>query len=220
MPSTLYDSSLKDDKKSEKLKGSILEGTVLVPCDLIRQGKALVRIPALGQEVWARLTGPGGGKDSGNFYTPKKDTEVLVGFSDNDPNSAYIINGLWNTNDNPPISNNPLDVSTKRIIKTGVKEGIGHEIEFDDGVNQSVTITTSTRQKIVLDKEKIELSTLGSTVKVTLDLTKQTVSIQAPQIEIGGSKTAVLKLSAAKIEIGSQLTTDQTIIKGRKVMIN
>jgi len=217
MPVTLFDSGLKDDKKSEKLKGSILEGTVLVPCDLIRQGKVLIRVPALGQEVWARLSGPGGGKDAGNFYTPREDSEVLVGFSDNDPNSAYIINGLWSTGDNPPISNNPLDVSTKRVIKTGVKAGIGHEIEFDDGINQSVTITTSTRQKIVLDKEKIELSTLGGTVKVTLDLAKQTVSIQAPQIEIGGEKTASIKLSAVKIEIAAKTLNT---ITGKPVMIN
>jgi uncharacterized protein involved in type VI secretion and phage assembly len=217
MPITLFDSGLKDDKKSEKLKGSILEGTVLVPCDLIRQGKVLIRVPALGQEVWARLSGPGGGKDAGNFYTPREGGEVLVGFSDNDPNSAYIINGLWSTSDNPPISNNPLDVSTKRVIKTGVKAGIGHEIEFDDGINQSVTITTSTRQKIVLDKEKIELSTLGGTVKVTLDLAKQTVSIQAPQIEIGGEKTASIKLSAGKIEIAAKTLNT---ITGKPVMIN
>lgn len=219
MSSTLYESGIKEDSKSEKLKGSILEGVVLVPCDLLRQGKALVRIPALGQEVWARLSGPGGGKDAGNFYTPREDSEVLVGFCDNDPNSAYIINGLWSTGDNPPISNNPLDVSTKRVIKTGVKAGIGHEIEFDDGINQSVTITTSTRQKIVLDKEKIELSTIGGTVKITLDLAKQTVSIQAPQIEIGGATTATLKLSAAKVEIGD-MKTISTTIKGKFVYIN
>jgi len=217
MPITLFDSGLKDDKKSEKLKGSILEGTVLVPCDLIRQGKVLIRVPALGQEVWARLSGPGGGKDGGNFYTPNEGSEVLVGFSDNDPNSAYIINGLWGTSDNPPISMNPLDVSTKRVIKTGVKAGIGHEIEFDDGINQSVTITTSTRQKIVLDKEKIELSTLGGTVKITLDLATQKVSIQAPQIEIGGEKTASIKLSAVKIEIAAKTLNT---ITGKPVMIN
>jgi uncharacterized protein involved in type VI secretion and phage assembly len=219
MPITLYESGLKEDKKSEKLKGSNLEGIVLVPCDLLRQGKALVRIPALGQEVWARLSAPGAGKDAGNFYTPREDDEVLVGFTDNDPNSAYIINSLWSTGDNPPISKNPLDldVTTKRVIRTGLKGGIGHEIEFDDGVNQSITITTSTQQKIVMDKEKIELRTIGGTAKITLDLAKQTVSIQAPQIEIGGTKTVSLKLSASRIEIAGKT---ETVITGQPVRIN
>jgi hypothetical protein len=94
----------------------------------------------------------------------------------------------------------------------------GHT-QFDDGVNQSITITTSTKQKIVLDKEKVGLSTIGGTVKITLDLMQQTVSIQAPQIEIGGAKTATLKLSAAKIEIGD-IKTATTTIKGKFVYIN
>jgi hypothetical protein len=33
--------------------------------------------------------------------------------------------------------------------QNGLKAGIGHEVEFDDGVNQSVTILTTTKQKIV-----------------------------------------------------------------------
>jgi uncharacterized protein involved in type VI secretion and phage assembly len=217
MPYTLYESAAKDKKKSEKLESSILEGTVVNNCDILKQGKVLVRIPSIGQEVWARLSGPGGGSDGGMFYTPNPDTEVLVGFSGNDLESAYILNGLWNTEDSPPIDNPVTDVPTKRVIKTGLKGGIGHTLEFDDGVNQSVTITTSTKQKIVLDTEKIQLSTTGGTVSITLDLKTQKVSIQAPQIEIGGTKTASLKLSAGKVEITGTATTT---IKGGVVNIN
>jgi uncharacterized protein involved in type VI secretion and phage assembly len=218
MPYTLYESGAKDEKKSEKLQSSILEGTVVNNCDApAKQAKVLVRIPSIGEEVWARLSGPGGGSNGGLFYTPNPDTEVLVGFSGNDLESAYILNGLWNTQDSPPVENALTDVPTKRVIRTGLKAGIGHTLEFDDGVNQSVTITTSTKQKIVLDKEKIELSTTGGSVSITLDLKTQKVSIQAPQIEIGGAKTASLKLNAAKVEITGTTTTT---IKGGLVNIN
>jgi len=217
MPFTLFESVTKDEKKAEKIQGSILEGTVVNICDPAEQAKVLVRIPSLGQEVWARLSSPGAGPDAGNFYTPRADDEVLIGFSDNDPNSAFILNGLWNTQDSPPISKNPLDVATKRVIKTGLKAGIGHEVEFDDGVNQSITITTSTKQKIVMDKEKIQLSTTGGTVSVTLDLAKQTVSIQGLNIELGDSKTASIKLNAARIEIAGKVETN---IKGGMVKLN
>ncbi len=220
MPYTLFDSSpKKDDKKTERLEASILEGTVVNNCDLLAEGKVLVRIPSLGQEVSARLTGAGGGDGAGFFYTPNPDTEVLVGFSGNNVDSAFILNGLWNTQDSPPVDKGPIDVPTKRVIKTGLKAGIGHKIEFDDGTEQSITILTSTKQKIVLDMQKIEISTTGGTVKVSLDLKTQTVSIDAPQIEIGSTKTLSLTLSAKSIQIGSA-TTISTTVQGQMVFIN
>jgi phage baseplate assembly protein gpV len=220
MPYTLYDSSpKKDEKKSERLESSILEGTVVNNCDFLAQGKVLVRIPSLGQEIVASLSGPGGGNGTGFFYNPNPDTEVLVGFSGNNVASAYILNGLWNTQDSPPVEKGPIDVPTKRVIKTGLKAGIGHTLEFDDGIEQSVTILTSTKQKILLNKERIEISTTLGTVKVLLDLKTQTVSIDAPQIKIGGDKTLSLSISAKNIQIGSA-TTIVTTVQGQKVLIN
>jgi|ERR1044072_2136840 phage baseplate assembly protein gpV len=219
MPITLFDSGpKKDDKKSEQLQTSILEGTVINNCDPTNQAKVLVRIPSLGQEVWARLTGIGAGPDSGIFHAPNPDSEVLVGFSGNNVASAFILNGLWNTTDSPPVKPGVVDVPTKRVIKTGLKKGFGHMLEFDDGLEQSITLLTSTKQKILLNKEKIEISTTGGTVNITLDLKTQKLSIEAPQIEIGGLKTVSLKLSAQKIDIGD--TKSQTTIKGTPVMIN
>src|SRR6266705_5553770 len=102
MPYTLYDSGAKkDEKKSEKLETSILEGTVVNNCDLPGQAKILVRIPSLGKEVLARISGPGAGPDSGLFHAYNPDSEVLVGFSGNNVDSAFILKGLWNTTDSP-----------------------------------------------------------------------------------------------------------------------
>jgi uncharacterized protein involved in type VI secretion and phage assembly len=188
---------------------------VINNCDLIKQGKVLVRIAALDQEVWARLSSPGAGSGAGFFYVPRTDDEVLVALNDNDPTDAFVIGGLWNTQDSPPVSDQ-LQAMTKRVIKTGLIAGLGHEVEFDDGPGQSITITTTTQQKIMLDKEKIEISTTGGQVKVTLDFTKQAITIQAlSSIEIKAVGT--LKLSAAKVEIAGKT---QTTITGGIVMIN
>lgn len=220
MAFTLYDSGAKkDEKKSERLESSILEGTVVNNCDLENKGKVLVRIPSLGQEVLARLTGPGAGDDAGLFFTPNPDAEVLVGFSGNNVASAYILNGMWNTRDKPPVENGLVDVPTKRVLKTGLTAALGHKVEFDDGVGQSITITTATKQQLVLDKDKIEISTTGGSVKVTLDLKSQKVSIDAAQIIIGGEKTVTLQLSAKNIEIGDGKTL-KTSIQGKMVNIN
>ena len=109
----------------------------------------------------------------------------------------------------------PTDVMTRRVIRTGLTEATGHEVEFDDAL-QSITITTSTEQKITLDPEKIEVSTTSGSVKITLDLSTQSVAIEAPnEIKLKALKS--IKLEAAKIDIQG---TDTTTIKGGMVNIN
>ena len=217
MPITLYEAATENDKQqaSGKPPTSVVTGKVVGNMDLINEGKVLVRVPSLDQEVWARLAGPGAGSGAGLFYVPRTDDEVLIALSDNELGDAYIIGGLWSSQASPPASSG-LEATTKRILKTGIQSGVGHVVEFDDGTGQSITITTVTKQKMVMDTEKIELSTTGGQVKITLGLTDQSISIQAlKSIEIKSQGT--LKLSAAQIEIAGQA---QTKITGGMVMIN
>ena len=108
------------------------------------------------------------------------------------------------------------------MIKTGLTPGTGHLLEFDDAL-QSVSITTSTKQTITIDPTKIELKTSLGTVKLTLDLAQQSVSIQAlapPPFGVIELKGAKISLQAAEIEIGSMATTVKTKIQGAMVQIN
>lgn len=215
MAITLYESGEK--KKSGRPETSVVTGKVVNNCDLIAQGKVLVRIPSLDQEVWARLSSIGAGSGAGVFYVPRADDEVLVALSDNDPVDAYIIGGLWSTKDGPPVSN-PLETTTKRVIKTGIAGGVGHEVEFDDGPGQSIVISTSTKQKITIDPFKIELSNLAGSVKITLDNKAQSISIQAlNSIEL---TAASIKLNGVSIDVGDIVKTAKTTIKGKQVLIN
>ena len=214
---TLYDSGAKENKAG-KASYSIMPGTVSNNCDLIKQGKVLVRIPSLNQEVWARLVSIGAGSGAGFFYVPRANDEVVVALNENDTNDAYILGGLWSTKDSPPVSDQ-LQAITKRVIKTGVTAGVGHEMEFDDGPGQSITITTVTKQKITIDPFKIELTNAAGSVKITLDNKQQKVSIAAPMIEIGGAETVSLKLNAKNIEIGGGPTLKASI-QGQMVNIN
>ena len=99
-------------------------------------------------------------------------------FQKNDERDAYVLGGLWSTIARPPLAL-PTDFIIKRVIKTGKAAGFGHEIEFDD-LLQSITITSSTQQKVTIDPTMIELSTTGGSVSLKLDLISQTVSITAP----------------------------------------
>lgn len=207
-----------EDKKKDKGEIQVVEGTVVNDCDLLRQGKVLVRIPSLDQEVWARLSSPGAGSGAGFLYTPRVDDEVLVALSGSNPVNAYIIGGMWNTSDTPPVSN-PLEVTTKRVIKTGLKDSpLAHQIEFDDGPGQSIVIQTSTDQTITLDPFKIELTNKAGTIKITMDNKTQKITIQAIDIELNAVKSISLK--AAQINIGETPRTVKTDIKGLRVDIN
>lgn len=215
MPFTLYESG-GDETKKENEVTNIVEGTVVDDCDLVQQGKVLVRIPSLDQEVWARISSPGAGSGAGFFYNPRVDDEVLVAISGKNPVNAYIIGGMWNTKDTPPVDN-PLELTTKRVIKTGLKDTPGHRIEFDDGVGQSITITTTTDQKIKLDPYTIEMTNKAGTVKITMDNKAQKITIQAVDLELSAVKSITLK--ATSIEIGDPKTV-KTSIQGKLVAIN
>ena len=177
---------------------SISLGIVKNNLDLLGEGRVTVKMPGLPSfDVFARLCAAGGGGGRGFLWVPEVDDEVLVAFNQNDERDAYILGGLWSTIARPPLTL-PTDFLIKRVIKTGKAGGVGHEIEFDD-LLQSVTITSSTQQKVTIDPTMIELSTSGGSVTVKLDLASQTVSIIAPlKIELQSSE---ISLQGATVDI-------------------
>lgn len=184
---------------------AIAPGIVRNNLDVLAEGRVQVEIPSLpAYEVWARVSSVGAGSSRGFCWIPQIDDEVLVAFNQNDERDAYILGGLWNTRDRPPLTI-PTDFLIKRVIKTGIAGGLGHEIEFDDAL-QSIKITSSTQQKITIDPLKIEMTNLAGTVTVTLDNTQQAITLQAvASIEL---KAAQIKLQAVNIDIEGTAATN------------
>jgi len=184
---------------------AIAPGVVTNNLDALGEGRVQVQIPSLPDfEPWCRVATVGGGSGRGFLWIPQIDDEVLVAFNQNDDRDAYVLGGLWNTRDRPPLTLQ-TDFLIKRVIKTGLAGGLGHEIEFDDAL-QSIKITTSTQQKITIDPLKIEMANMAGTVKITLDNTQQAISIQAvASIEL---QAAQIKLKAANIDIDGTVATN------------
>jgi len=201
---TLFEWGAAADESRRAPGVSIAAGIVTNNLDVPMEGKVLVRIPSLDQEVWVRLTAPGAGSGAGLFYVPRIDDEVLVAFAAADLRDGYLLGGLWSMQDRIP-AGDPVTALTTRVLRSGVTAGTGHQIEMDD-LLQSVTITTSSDQKITMDPTKIELTNLAGSVKITLDNATQSVSItaaasiklEAPQVSIKG----------ATVEINGAVTTD------------
>jgi uncharacterized protein involved in type VI secretion and phage assembly len=219
VPIKLYESATGSTKPEEE-GADVVPGVVIDNCDLINQGKVLVRIPSLDQEIWVRLSAPGGGSGAGLFYNPRVDDEVLVAISRGGSQNAYLLGGLWSTDDTPPVSD-VTEAQTKRVFKTGLKGGVGHEMEFDDAL-QSIKIVTSTKQKITIDPTTISLENTAGSLEITLDNTTQAIKIKGPQISIEADLSLTLK--APKMELSSKLltisSTGPCTVSGKPIKLN
>lgn len=207
MGEALLDNLLQSVTGSHSKGFGIAPGIVTNNLDFLSQARVQVKIPSRPSfEPWARVSSIGASDSRGFIWIPQIDDEVLVAFAEDDLGSAYVLGGLWSTLNRPPLSLQ-TDFLIKKVIKTGLTGSLGHEIEFDDA-KQSISIKTSTDQKITLDPMKIELTNLAGTVTITMDNTSQAVKISAVnkialeslQIELKASK---IDMTAANFSITS-----------------
>jgi uncharacterized protein involved in type VI secretion and phage assembly len=151
------------------------------------------------------LTAIGAGSGSGFQYVPRIDDEVLVALNQSDPTDAFVIGGVWNNQDRTPTTN-PVELLAKRTIRSGITDGVSHEIELDDA-RQSINITSSTRQRISIDPVAIEIRNSAGTLTIKMDNGTQTISIQA---------AAILELKAPQIKLeGTQIELKGTSINAQ-----
>jgi phage baseplate assembly protein gpV len=187
---------------------SIAPAVVKDNLNVLSEGRVQVHIPSLPSfDPWARVVGLGAASSRGFVWIPQTGDEVLVAFNENDERDAYIIGGLWSMVNRPPLTA-PTDFLTKRVIQTGLGSAPGHIVEFDDAL-QSVSITTSTSQKIVMDPTTVAISAFKDTAKLTIavgpppsitiestsgDISLKaplgTISLEAADVDISGTKSA------------------------------
>ena len=179
---------------------------VLDNFDSLSLGRVQLSLPWLpGFEPWARVAVLSAGSSRGTWFIPQVGDEVLVAFEQGDVTAPYVIGSLWNASDKPP-ADSPTDPTMRRIVKTPA----GHVIELDD-TKQSITITSSSGQKIAITPEKIDLSagngasevtletagTIKLKASVKLDLQAPQISISGTTLELSGDATATLKASGS-----------------------
>ncbi len=222
MAEGLIDTLASHDSSSHARDGfAIAPGIVTEAFDLLIEGRVKVRIPAMpGFEPWARVSSVGAGSRRGFAWIPQIDDEVLVAFAQDDAASAYVLGGLWSTLDRPPLDL-PTDAASKRVIKTGIAGAPGHTMEFDD-LLQSVSITTSTQQKIELKPEKLEISGAFGALSISLDTASLTVTIQAAlSLEL---KAESISIEGVNIDIKGTVVNIQSAgpcsVKGLPIALN
>lgn len=189
------------DAEEGREKSGFIVGKVIGNCDKSKKGRVLVRIAARGgMEIWARVVAP----DTGVYFVPQVNDEVLVAFHQGDGNEAYVMGRLWNETKLPP-RQGEQDPVTKRVIRTP----LGHEIAFDDKA-QSIVITTNSGQHVTLKQESIEIGVDDkSSAVIKLDATgslnieaKTSISLKATTITLDATNLKLGSASSAQIEIG------------------
>jgi uncharacterized protein involved in type VI secretion and phage assembly len=150
------------------------------------------------ESYWARLAVPMAGKDRGTVMIPEVGDEVLVAFEREDMRFPYVLGGLWNGKDKPPLANDD-GKNDKRIFKSRKK----HYLLFDDGeqgvvelAHQNGAVVRFTDTEVVLkDKQGNQLSISNDTGAVSLQTNGQ-LSIKAATVTIEATGTLDLKASA------------------------
>ena len=139
------------------------------------------------ESAWARIVSFMAGPDRGAVFLPEVGDEVLVAFEHGDPRFPYVLGALWNGKDAPPEANASGSNDVRVIVSRS-----GHVIRLNDKAGaESIEIVDKTgNNKIVIDSAKNAL---------TLSAPSGKIRIEAKEIEIEATATAVLKGAVVNI---------------------
>jgi len=163
-------------------------------------GRLKVKLPWLSDSYesdWVRLLQPGAGPNSGIYWVPEVNDEVLVAFEFGDIRRPFVIGGLWNGKDRAPFGHDVFD--SGKVKERGFRSRRGHVISFtDDEGSAAVTLVTSDGSiRVSLDEASKDLK-LDCTSQATIHITTQGGDLT---IESGGNVTIS---AAGQLELKGQ----------------
>ena len=162
-------------------------------------GRVKVRIPRVGDGIWARIATLMAGNNRGTWFIPDVNDEVLVAFEEGTERYAYVLGGLWSKTNSPP---EKMDTNNdKKLLRS--RNGV--QITMDDQSGQeSFIVETPGGQKITLkdgpgsleitdsNGNSVKLGTNGISVsasaKVTINGSQVEINSDAVTVNAGMSK--------------------------------
>jgi phage protein D/phage baseplate assembly protein gpV len=119
---------------------------------------------------WARVAAPGAGNGRGIAWLPEIGDEVLVAFGHGDVRAPYVIGGLYNGVDAPPLGSGQLiDSGAGQVARRACVSRTGHRLVLsdDDASPQVLLATGDGNLTITLDAAQTSIS-VDSTGTVTI----------------------------------------------------
>lgn len=227
------------------VKGLYIAKVLSIHEDSDGQHRVKVKLPTYFEgdnERFARLSNQFVGKEgeeTGFLFFPELDTEVIVGFVNEDPNDPVILGSLYSSKNNPP-----LPPEQNNFIKK-ITSSVDMEVAFDDE-KKIITVKTPAGNIITMDDDgkqitvvdcnsnKIEMTDAGITMDspkdiivkaggaINMEATKDIVLKATGDLNGEGMNVALKGSTGFKAE-GAQAEVSgsaQTTIKGGMVMIN
>jgi phage baseplate assembly protein V len=180
-----------------------------------RLGRVKTVLPWMADGVesdWARVATPMAGPGRGIYFRPDVNDEVLVAFEHGNPDMPYVLGGLWNGKDQPPVTD-PDNRNDVRMIKS---RG-GSTIKFSDVEDDAqIHIVDSSGKNMIV----IRASDNSITITADGDITLQTAK---GKLTLTGNSVEITAKSGVKIEASQAMdvkATGQLTLKGSVVNIN
>ncbi len=198
-------------------------GIVTNVSDADGMNRVKVKFPYLSDDIesaWARLVLPGAGKSRGLLIMPEIDDEVLVGFEHGDVRRPYVLGGLWNGKDAPPMPTSDAKlVNNGNVVTKSFTSRKGHVVSIVDGNADSDDLIV-----VALEGKRATLSLAHDAVAlyhgqdVDLSITTDTASIKLRKggdINIKGKNITIeaqqdIKLSGANLKVAAQSGVEAT----------
>ncbi len=150
-------------------------------------------------EAWARMATLFAGADRGSVFQPEVDDEVLVAFQQGDPARPFVIGGLWNGVDAPPVAtgrqNETKMLKSRNGVTVTLKDQSGHEaLILETPGGQKITLKDGPGEVLVEDSNgnsvKLEASgvTVNASAKVTVSASQVSISAGMVSVDAGMSK--------------------------------
>jgi Rhs element Vgr protein len=196
--------------------------------DPLTQYRIKVMIPSIkstGEGVWARISQFYATNNAGSFFVPELNSEVIVGFLNDDPRYPVILGCLYDS------KNKPNETLTK---ENSIKSILSKEkltISFDDK-EKILTLSTPGKNKIVISDKakgltiedqhgnKIETKEDGITItskkKITFD-GKDEIEIKAAKAITIKSTGDSVKLDGKSVEVSSKGNFKVTASSGAEI---
>ena len=173
-----------------------------------KKNRIQVMIPALkstGSGIWAMLGHFHAGKNSGSFFVPELNSEVIVGFINDDPRFPVVLGSLYSKN-----NTTKEKFTADNFIKSIVTKG-GTRLEFEDKDKTFKVITPGKNMIFISDKDKgvkiedqnkniIKTSAAG----ISMDSDKDIKITAKGKLELNGTKGVVVKSSSGDTEVSGK----------------
>ncbi len=208
------------------------------------ENRIQVKIPVLNSQpgtVWARLANLyGTAGQSGSFFIPEVDDEVILGFLNNDPRHPVILGSLYSSKNKPPyrltaenktkaiVSKNKLVIELEEEKKEITIKTPGNNQIFISDDQKTIKLSDQNGNTIAMDNSGIKIDsckdvTINAKTNIKLTATSNIETKSTADTKIQGMNvtgTADVGMTMKGSATAEFSASGQTTVKGAMVMIN